>query len=181
MNETRPHDDAENAGLPQPTPSGPAPHGGSLAQLVMPAMGHDSAAAHTDHTLCGMHEGGHNSHKAVEPSLALFDRGYLNALVEEGINLNAFLDGWGQAMRDDLDHLVESQRAGDAQHFRHLLHRLGGALGLVGAHGLIEALRVVRAAPGAQDCPSIDTLAARIRTLIEQLETVSDEYRSARP
>jgi len=82
-------------------------------------------------------------------------------------------------MRDDLNHLVESRREGDAAHFRHLLHRLGGALGLVGAHDLMEALRAVRTESGAQDCASIDTLAARIRTLIEQLETVRDDHRSA--
>ncbi|WP_027214456.1 Hpt domain-containing protein [Burkholderia sp. WSM2232] len=181
MNETRPHDEGEKAGLLPPAPCTPATHGGSPAQLVMPAAGHDSAAAHANPAPSDTHEGDHRSDKAAEPSSALFDRDYLNALVEEGINLNAFLDGWSQAMRDDLNHLVESQREGDLQHFRHLLHRLGGALGLVGAHGLIEALRVVRTASGAQDCASIDTLAARIRTLIEQLETVRDEYRSARP
>lgn len=181
MNKTRPHDDGEQAGLPPPEPCAPATHGGSPAPIVMLAAGHGSAAAHANPPLSDTHEGVHSPDKAVEPSPALFDRDYLDALVQEGINLNAFLDGWGHAIRDDLDHLVESHREGDLQHFRHLLHRLGGALGLVGAHGLIEALKVVRTAPGAHDRAAIDTLAARIRTLMEQLETVRGEYRSARP
>ncbi|WP_025599083.1 Hpt domain-containing protein [Burkholderia sp. WSM2230] len=184
MNETRLHDDGEETGLPQRAPSGPAAQGVPpvpRVHLVMPAAVHDVRAAHANARPSDTHEGDHRPDEAVDSNLELFDRGYLNALVQEGINLNAFLDGWSQAMRDDLNQLVESRREGDSEHFRHSLHRLSGGLGLVGAHSLIEALRHIRTAPSTHDRASIDTLTARIRTLLEQLEPVRDDHRSARP
>ncbi|MDR6423597.1 Hpt domain-containing protein [Paraburkholderia phenoliruptrix] len=108
-----------------------------------------------------------------------FDRRYLHALVEEGLNLGAFLDGWCQAMCDDLNRLRELQREGDFAPVPRLLHRLSGALGLVGAHSLMEALRQAQAAASGQDGASIDLLAERIQTLIGQLQAVRDEHGAA--
>jgi HPt (histidine-containing phosphotransfer) domain-containing protein len=69
-------------------------------------------------------------------------------------------------------------REGDFDHFHSVLHRLSGAVGLVGARSLMEALRRASTSPLEHNTASIDALTARARTLVTQLEATLCAYRS---
>lgn len=103
---------------------------------------------------------------AFEP----FELRYLHALSNEGVDLHVFLDNWRQAMRDDLERLTVLRREGGDDHLHGVLHRLSGAVGLVGACHLMEALRRASVAPLEQKDNSLDMLMERARILITQLE-----------
>jgi len=150
-------------------------------QVTLPAVGRSTSRADANARPSDSCEQARDSGKGVSPSFEPFDRRYLDALIHEGIDLGAFLEGWCVAMRNDLDRLGNLQSEGDFDDLRPLLHRLSGALGLVGAHSLMDALRRVPTTRSEPTCKLIDALAARMRTLIEQLEGVRDEHRSARP
>jgi hypothetical protein len=150
-------------------------------QVTLPAVGRNTSRAHANARPSDSREQARDSGKGVSPCFEPFDRRYLDALIHEGIDLGAFLEGWCVAMRNDLDRLGNLQSEGDFDDLRPLLHRLSGALGLVGAHSLMDALRRVPTTRSEPTCKLIDALAARMRTLIEQLEGVRDEHRSARP
>jgi len=107
-----------------------------------------------------------------------FERRYLTALSEEGVDLPSFLDGWRRAMNDDLARLATLRRPEDDEHLPALLHRLSGAVGLVGARGLMEALRRASASPQERNAGAIDALAERTRTLVMQLGAAHDPQRS---
>ncbi|RAS21929.1 hypothetical protein BX591_12681 [Paraburkholderia bryophila] len=107
-----------------------------------------------------------------------FEARYLQALSEEGIDLQTFLAGWRHAMDEDLAHLSALRRDGELDRLRGVLHRLSGAVGLVGACSLMEALRHTSVAPPAHNVSSIDALTMRMRTLVMQLETAAHAYRS---
>lgn len=107
-----------------------------------------------------------------------FEARYLYALSEEGIDLQAFLAGWRHAMDEDLAHLSALRRDGEFDRLRGVLHRLSGAVGLVGACSLMEALRHTSAAPPACSASSIDVLTTRVRTLVMQLDTAAIAHRS---
>ncbi|MFM0228001.1 ATP-binding protein [Paraburkholderia dipogonis] len=107
-----------------------------------------------------------------------FESRYLDALSEEGVDLHAFFNNWRQAMNDDLARLNALLRDGDFDHFHSVLHRLSGAVGLVGARSLMEALRRASTSPLAHNTGSIGTLTARARTLVTQLEATLRAYRS---
>ncbi|HEX7910394.1 MAG TPA: sensor histidine kinase [Paraburkholderia sp.] len=115
---------------------------------------------------------------SASASFEPFERRYLDALSEEGIDLRAFLDDWRHAMDDDLEHLRALNLQGQTDRLPALLHRLSGAVGLVGAHGLTEALRRASASPLEHSAASIDALAERVRTLVAQLKTAPDLHRS---
>ncbi len=70
---------------------------------------------------------------ATSTSSEPFERRYLDALSEEGINLHTFLSAWRRSMTDDLERLSGLHRQHDIDELRTLLHRLSGAVGLVGA------------------------------------------------
>jgi hypothetical protein len=150
-------------------------------QVTLPAVGRNTSRAHANARPSDSREQARDSGKGVSPCFEPFDRRYLDALFHVGIDLGAFLEGWCVAMRNDLDRLGNLQSEGDFDDLRPLLHRLSGALGLVGAHSLMDALRRVPTTRSEPTCKLIDALAARMRTLIEQLEGVRDEHRSARP
>jgi hypothetical protein len=118
--------------------------------------------------------------KPLSPCFEPFERCYLDALAEEGIDLNTFLHDWCRAMRDDLDRLADLRRESDFAGPPGLLHRLSGAVGLVGAQSLMEALRQASISLSEHDASSIDALAARTRTLIAQLEAEPAAHRSTR-
>jgi len=107
-----------------------------------------------------------------------FEIRYLDALSEEGVNLDVFLDNWRQAMNDDLARLDALPREGDFDRFHRVLHRLSGAVALVGAHSLMEALRCASLSPPELDAELIDALTARARSLVTQLEAASRAFRS---
>lgn len=101
-----------------------------------------------------------------------FEQSYLDALSGEGIDLAAFLIGWRDAMNDDLHTLASALHClRDPVHVGGLLHRLSGAVGLVGARALMEALRQASVSPLDHDIGSIQTLIDRARNLVEQLDT----------
>lgn len=111
-----------------------------------------------------------------------FEPRYLNALSDEGVDLPTFLDGWRRAMDDDLARLsilLHLQIHPDRQ--RALLHRLSGATGLVGALGLMEALRHASVSPLEQSADSIDALIDRTRNLVRQFEAPPRAHRNTHP
>ncbi|WP_027802268.1 hypothetical protein [Paraburkholderia dilworthii] len=119
-----------------------------------------------------------NLNAAFEP----FEPRYLEVLAEEGIDLRAFLESWCRAMRDDLDRLDQLRREREsAHHVPALLHRVSGAVGLVGAQHLMDALRRASTSLSEHNAGSIDALMARTSILIAQLEAAPYIYRSARP
>lgn len=107
-----------------------------------------------------------------------FERSYLNALSEEGIDLHAFLHGWRRSMDDDLARLYTGHDQRDIDGLRALLHRLSGAVGLVGARSLMEALQGANASQLVHDAGSIDVLVRRAKTLMMQLDITIDPHRS---
>ncbi|MFL9866756.1 HAMP domain-containing sensor histidine kinase [Paraburkholderia fungorum] len=107
-----------------------------------------------------------------------FERRYLDALSEEGIDIPMFLGGWRHSMDDDLKRLSEVSHDGDYDGQSALLHRLSGAVGLVGAHSLMEALQFASGTSQEREAGAIDTLAERARTLMAQLDTEIATYRS---
>lgn len=108
-----------------------------------------------------------------------FERRNLDALSEEGIDLRAFLGGWRRSMGDDLERLGDSHRKGDIAGLRTLLHRLSGAVGLVGAHSLMEALRRASVAQSEPEPGVVEALAQRAHTLMNQLDKAIELPRSS--
>ena len=113
-------------------------------------------------------------HVSPEP----FERRYLDALAQEGIDLNTFLHGWRRSMDDDLEQMLSLNGRHDVGGLRASLHRLSGAVGLVGARSLMEALRRVSVAWPEPEMSAIEALAKRARTLMIQLDKVIDLHRS---
>jgi len=107
-----------------------------------------------------------------------FDPGYLDSLADEGIDLDAFLNGWCRAMRDDLGRLSDLRCELESAQLPALLHRVSGAVGLVGAQHLMHALRHASTSLSQRNADSIDALIARGRTLIAQLEAASYPHRN---
>ncbi|MEZ0600635.1 sensor histidine kinase [Paraburkholderia sp. IW21] len=107
-----------------------------------------------------------------------FERRYLDALSEEGIDLHTFLGGWRHSMDDDLKRLSGLNHERDSEGLSSVLHRLSGAVGLVGAHSLMEALRHASTTPLEHEAGAIDALMERARTLVAQLDTAVDPHRS---
>ncbi|RDJ97308.1 ATPase [Paraburkholderia lacunae] len=107
-----------------------------------------------------------------------FERRYLDALAEEGIDLRTFMVGWRHSIDDDLARLSGLNRQRDSEGLRTVLHRLSGAVGLVGAHSLMEALRRASVASLEFDAGAIDALVERAKTLATQLDTAFDPHRS---
>ncbi|WP_027779946.1 hypothetical protein [Paraburkholderia caledonica] len=116
----------------------------------------------------------------IEPSEPSepFDPLYLDALVKEGIDLDAFLSGWCRAMRDDLGRLGDLRCELESAQLPALLHRVSGAVGLVGAQHLMHALRHASTSPSEHNAGSIDALIARGQILIAQLEAASYPHRN---
>lgn len=103
-----------------------------------------------------------------------FERGYLDALFEEGVDLRTFLAGWRNSIDDDLVRLTDVSHQHYSDGLYSVLHRLSGAVGLVGAHSLMGALQRASVAPTEHDADTIDTLAERTRTLAMQLDAAID-------
>ncbi|CAB3657514.1 Sensor histidine kinase RcsC [Paraburkholderia sediminicola] len=107
-----------------------------------------------------------------------FERRYLEALSDEGIDLRTFLAGWRNSIDDDLARLNDVSQQHHSDGLYSVLHRLSGAVGLVGAHSLMEALQRASAAPMEHDADAIDTLAERTRILAMQLDVAIDPHGS---
>lgn len=107
-----------------------------------------------------------------------FDSRYLDALSEEGVDLQAFITNWREAMNDDLGRLSGLLSEGRFEHLQGVLHRLSGAVGLVGARDLMDALRRASVSPREDRATLADALMARARILVAQLEATACAYRS---
>jgi signal transduction histidine kinase len=107
-----------------------------------------------------------------------FERRYLEALSEEGIDLHTFLGGWRHSMDDDLKRLSGLSHERDSERLSRVLHRLSGAVGLVGARSLMEALQHASTTPQEHETGAIGALVERARTLVAQLDTAVDPHRS---
>jgi signal transduction histidine kinase len=107
-----------------------------------------------------------------------FERRYLDALSEEGIDLHTFLGGWRHSMDDDLKRLSGLSHERDSEGLSSVLHRLSGAVGLVGARSLMEALQRASTTPLEHEAGAIDALMERAKTLVAQLDTAVDLHRS---
>ena len=118
---------------------------------------------------------------APSASFEPFDPRYLDALSKEGVDLQAFLDNWRVAMSEDLERLngLLCERRFDRLHS--VLHRLSGAVGLVGARSLMEALRRASISPSDHTGALAEALMARAKTLVTQLDTTARAYRSTSP
>jgi CheY-like chemotaxis protein len=101
------------------------------------------------------------------------DRSHLDALSARGIDIDDMLRGWQRTMHEDLALLRERSQSGDAAGVRATLHRLSGAVGLVGARELMAALRSASAMQPAPDARLVDELTARMRVLIAQLDATA--------
>ncbi|CAB3772044.1 response regulator [Paraburkholderia solisilvae] len=97
------------------------------------------------------------------------DRQHLDALAGQGVDVREVLNGWQQAMQDDLACLRTCRERGEREEQRALLHRLSGAVGLVGAAGLMDALREASVTQPEPPAALLDSLVARMRALIAQL------------
>jgi hypothetical protein len=102
-----------------------------------------------------------------------FEHRYLDALSEEGLDLPSFLDSWRRAMDDDLARLGVLCRERDRGRLRSMLHRLSGAVGLVGACSLMEALRRASTSPDEPNTRSVDALIERAANLMTQLNALA--------
>ncbi|MFM0605991.1 hypothetical protein PQR05_15805 [Paraburkholderia sediminicola] len=107
-----------------------------------------------------------------------FERRYLDALSDEGIDLHTFLGGWRRSMDDDLERMSGLTHLGDIAGLRSLLHRLSGAVGLVGAQSLMEALRRASLAEPEPETGVVQALAKRAHALMNQLDQAIDLPRS---
>jgi signal transduction histidine kinase len=107
-----------------------------------------------------------------------FDPSYLDALSNEGIDLHTFIQGWRRSMIDDLERMHSMHNGRDVALLRAALHRLSGAVGLVGASSLMDALRQASAAQPEPETDAIDTLAKRAEALMMQLDQAIGPYRS---
>ena len=114
------------------------------------------------------------AHVSPEP----FERRYLDALAQEGIDLNTFLHGWRRSMDDDLEQMLSLNGRHDVGGLRASLHRLSGAVGLVGARSLMEALGLASAAHPEPEARAINALAGRIESLITQLDKAIEPHRN---
>ncbi|WP_146120314.1 hypothetical protein [Paraburkholderia sp. BL21I4N1] len=154
-------------------------HRASLtAPFTVESWSEQSGLAHADPQTPGYFNAAVGEDLSGNTSFEPFEARYLHALSEEGIDLQAFLAGWRRAMNEDLAHLSALRRDGDSDRLRSVLHRLSGAVGLVGACSLMEALRHTSAAPPAYNASSIDVLTTRVRTLVMQLDTMAVAHRS---
>jgi len=107
-----------------------------------------------------------------------FDRSYLEALLNEGIDLGAFMRSWRQSVDDDLQHMRALRVKRDIDATRAVLHRLSGAVGLVGAHSLMDALRCASAKLPEFTGHTFDEVEKLIAALMMRLDQVIEPYGS---
>ncbi|MFM0736935.1 hypothetical protein PQQ51_06785 [Paraburkholderia xenovorans] len=107
-----------------------------------------------------------------------FERRYLEALSREGVDLHTFLNGWRHSVEIDLQQVSNAVLKRDIEGQRTSLHRLSGAVGMVGARSLMEALNRASTRPPESEAGAIEWLVQRARTLMTQLEIEAARHRS---
>jgi hypothetical protein len=81
-------------------------------------------------------------------------------------------------MDDDLEQMLSLNDRHDVGGLRASLHRLSGAVGLVGARSLMGALRRASVAQPEPEMSAIEALARRARTPMIHLDKAIDLHRS---
>lgn len=122
---------------------------------------------------------GQTARRPASPLSEPFELSYLDALSNEGIDLHTFVRGWRQAMGEDLERMRDLRERRDIGGIRESLHRLSGAVGLVGAHSLMEALRSASVVQPELEAGVIEALAERIESLMMQLDEAIDPHGSS--
>ncbi|GAB2915806.1 hypothetical protein GCM10027093_62850 [Paraburkholderia jirisanensis] len=117
---------------------------------------------------------GADARQANAVHVELIERSHLDALSARGIDVDDMLRSWQRTMHEDLALLDERIEHGDTAGVRATLHRLSGAVGLVGAKDLMAALRDASAMQRAPDTHLLDELATRTRSLIAQLDATAE-------
>ncbi|MGF6721421.1 HPt (histidine-containing phosphotransfer) domain-containing protein [Paraburkholderia sp. GAS41] len=149
-----------------------APH---PIQLAQPSV---EPAQFNDHTFRQL-SAAKPAESPIGAQVEAFDRNYLDALSNEGIDLHTFIRAWRQSMLEDLEQMHALRRRHDTSGLRASLHRLSGAVGLVGAGSLMEALRRASVAQPALEGRAIDALCERMKVLMKQLDTAIETDRSS--
>ncbi|SDJ37946.1 Hpt domain-containing protein [Paraburkholderia steynii] len=114
-------------------------------------------------------------HRAAR--LERYDFTELDSLAAEGVDVGGLLRDWQQSMENDLVDLEERRASGDEPGVRRVLHKLAGALGVVGNRGLVSALQRASSAREPVDNVLIDGLVARMRAQMTELDGHSSRRR----
>jgi CheY-like chemotaxis protein len=106
----------------------------------------------------------------VAPRLESHDFTALDSLAAQGIDVDALLREWHAAMESDLAQFAACRASHDEAAIRRALHRLAGAVGIVGDRGLMDALEHASGARRLAGDVLLDGLVTRIRTLMQRLD-----------
>ncbi len=146
---------------------------GSFDAVLLKPASIDALAACLRPLLAGPLSGAACTASAASESAEPVDRFHLDALSEQGIDTRALLCDWRRSVEEDLVCLQDCRDRRDADGLRASLHRLGGAAGLVGAVGLMDALQRASTARPEPQAPLLDQLVVRARTLMTQLDATT--------
>jgi CheY-like chemotaxis protein len=94
----------------------------------------------------------------------------LDSLAEQGVDVDSLLCDWQRSMQSDLADLQQRRDAGDDDGTRRALHKLAGAVGIVGNRGLMNALQRASAAHDGVDTALLDGLVARMHAQMSELD-----------
>ncbi|AUT72753.1 response regulator [Paraburkholderia hospita] len=115
-------------------------------------------------------------HRAAR--LERYDYTALDSLAEQGVDVGGLLRDWQQSMENDLVHLEERRASGDEPGVRRVLHKLAGAVGVVGNRGLVSALQRASDAQEPVDSVLIDGLVERMKAQMTELDGHGAQRRS---
>lgn len=107
-------------------------------------------------------------HRAAR--LERYDFTALDSLAEQGVDVGGLLRDWQQSMENDLVDLEARRASGDEPGVRRVLHKLAGAVGVVGNRGLLSALQRASDEREPVDNVVIDGLVARMRAQMTELD-----------
>ncbi|GJH06261.1 hybrid sensor histidine kinase/response regulator [Paraburkholderia terrae] len=110
-------------------------------------------------------------HGAHGARLERYDFTTLDSLAAQGVDVGGLLRDWRESMESDLADLESRRAASDEPGIRRVMHKLAGAVGIVGASGLMNALQRASAAQEPVRNALIDGLIARIRAQMRELDS----------
>ncbi|MEM5434205.1 ATP-binding response regulator [Paraburkholderia diazotrophica] len=102
--------------------------------------------------------------------LEAYDFTALDSLAEQGVDVDGLLRDWRKSMDDDLARLERCRASGDAQGISSVLHKLAGAVGIVGGRGMMNALQRASAAQQPVDGGLLDGLVDQMKSLMTELD-----------
>jgi hypothetical protein len=101
--------------------------------------------------------------------LEKYDFTALDSLAAQGVDVDGLLRDWQRSMEDDLADLAQRRASGDDPGTRRALHKIAGALGIVGNRGLMTALQHANAGAERVGDALLDGLVERIRAQMNDL------------